>query len=96
MAIDFGRAVTVEELGIVIRYDDGHDTYFKSATVEFTYADGTTGTQNITIQWTPNEQIIQLNATKAVTKITIKNLVAAKAGGWAALTEVSVYGSEAK
>ncbi len=96
LAIDFGRAVTVEELGIVIRYDDGHDTYFKSATVEFTYADGTTGTQNITIQWTPNEQIIQLNATKAVTKITIKNLVAAKAGGWAALTEVSVYGSEAK
>lgn len=94
LTVDFGRGVKVEELGIVIRYDAGHDTYFKSANVELTFEDGTTATQAITIEWLPGEQIFRLKADKPVTKITIKDLVSQKSGGWAALTEVAVYGCE--
>ena len=79
--IDFGRAVNVEELGIVVRYDVGHDTWWKQATVEVTYEDGTKGTETITIAWTGYEQIIDLNITKPITSIRLKNLVADKSGG---------------
>ncbi len=92
--IDFGRAVNAEELGIVIRYDVGHDTWFKSAVVEVTYEDGTTATQNISIEWTGEEQLFELNVQKPITKIRLKNLVSQVSGGWAAFSEVRVYGTE--
>ena len=95
MEIDFGRAVIAEELGIVIRYDVGHDTWFSSAEVLVTYEDGTTGTQKISIEWTGSEQIFKLDTDKPITKIRIGKLIAAKTGGWAALSEVKVYGTEA-
>ena len=95
LEIDFGRAVNAEELGIVIRYDMPHDTYFKSAVVQVTYADGTTAEQTITIQCIGTEQMFDLNiATKPITKLRIMELVADKSGGWAAITEVKVYGTE--
>ena len=92
--IKFGRTVNAEELGIVIRYDVGHDTWFKTAKVEVTYKDGTTSTQNITIKWTGEEQIFDLDLDKPITKLRLYDLVADTAGGWAAFTEVSVYGTE--
>lgn len=92
--IDFGRAVNVEELGIVVRYDRGHDTWWKKATVEVTFEDGKTATQTIDIAWTGYEQIIPLNFDKPVKSIKLKNLVADAANGWAAFTEVAVYGTE--
>ena len=92
--IDFGRAVNVEELGVVVRYDVGHDTWFKKATVEVTFEDGKTATQTIDIAWTGYEQIIPLNFDKPVKSIKLKNLTADKAGGWAAFTELAVYGTE--
>lgn len=93
-AIDFGREVNAEELGIFIRYDVSHDTYFKSGVIEFTYADGTTSTQRFTLEWTGDEQIIELEATKPIVSIKLKNLVADKRGSWAAFSEVRVYGTE--
>jgi len=93
MEIDFGRAVKAEELGIVIRYDMPHDTYFKSATIRVTYEDGTTSEQSITIACVDTEQIFDLDLNKPITKIRIMNLNANTKGGWAALTEVKVYGS---
>jgi len=94
MEIDFGRAVKAEELGIVVRWDKGHDTWFKSAVVQVTYEDGTTATQNIKIEFVGTEQVFTLNADKPITKLRLKNLVADTAGGWAAFSEVRVYGSE--
>ncbi len=94
--INFGRNVNVDELGIVVRYDVGHDTYFKSATVELTYGNGEKETKNISIKWTPYEQIFELDAERPVKSVRICKLVSDVSGGWAALTEVAVYGSEIK
>ena len=94
MEIDFGRAVKAEELGIVIRYDKGHDTWFKSATVKVTYEDGTTATQKITLDFVGTEQIISLDFDKPITKIRLQNLTPDQSGGWAAFSEVKVYGTE--
>ena len=62
--------------------------------IEFTYADGTTSTQRFTLEWTGDEQIIELEATKPIVSIKLKNLVADKRGSWAAFSEVRVYGTE--
>ena len=95
LEIDFGRAVNAEELGVVIRYDMPHDTYFESAVVQVTYEDGTTAEQSITIQCVGTEQIFVLDiADKPITKLRLLELVAHKSGGWAAITELKVYGSE--
>ena len=92
--IDFGRAVKVAELGVVIRHDFPHDTYFKSGTVQVTFEDGTTATQNITMTDSRYEQIIKLSFDKPVTKLRLMNLTAQTAGGWASITELAVYGTE--
>ena len=94
LTLDFGRGVNAEELGIVIRYDVGHDTWFKSAKVIATFEDGTTKEQNISIAWTGDEQIFNLSFDKPITKLQLSNLIAENAGGWAAFTEVAVYGTD--
>lgn len=86
--IDFGREVTVEEIGIIIRYDMPHDTYFKSGTIEL--SDGTN--VKFTLKSVGDEQIIVLEKPIKTTYVKIKNLVAEKSGGWAAFSEVKVYG----
>ena len=86
--IDFGREVTVEEIGIIIRYDMPHDTYFKSGTIEL--SDGTN--VKFTLKCVGDEQIIVFDKPIKTTYVKIKSLVAAKSGGWAALSEVKVYG----
>ena len=94
LTLDFGRGVYAEELGIVIRYDVGHDTWFRSAKVVATFEDGTTEEKDITIVWSGEEQIFALDFDKPVTKIQLNSLVPDNNGGWAAFTEVSVYGTE--
>ena len=95
LEIDFGRPVNAEEVGIVIRYDLPHDTYFESAVIQVTYEDGTTSEQTITIQCVGTEQIFVLDLyPKPITKLRIMELVAHTSGGWAAITELKVYGAE--
>ena len=94
LTLDFGRGVNADELGIVIRYDVGHDTWFRSAKIMVTFEDGTTKEQNITIAWTGEEQIFDLDFNKPITKLQLNSLVPESSGGWAAFTEVSVYGTE--
>jgi hypothetical protein len=95
LEIDFGRPVNAEEMGIVIRYDMPHDTYFESAVIQVTYEDGTTSEQTITIQCVGTEQIFVLDITsEPITKLRLLELISHQSGGWAAITEVKVYGSE--
>ena len=95
LEIDFGRPVNAEEVGIVIRYDMPHDTYFESAVVQVTYEDGTTSEETIILQCVGTEQIYVLDIIdKPMTKLRLMELVAHQAGGWAAITEVKVYGTE--
>ena len=65
-----------------------HDTYFKSGTIEL--SDGTN--VKFTLQCVGDEQIIVFDKPIKTTYVKIKSLVAAKSGGWAALSEVKVYG----
>ncbi len=94
LEIDFGRPVNAEELGIVIRYDMPHDTYFESAVVQVTYEDGTTTEQTIFLDCVGTEQIFVLDVNEPITKLRLIELVSHKAGGWAGITEVKVYGTE--
>lgn len=94
LTLDFGRGVNVDELGIVIRYDVGHDTWFRSAKIIATFEDGTTEEKNISIAWIGEEQIFTLGFDKPVTKLQLNSLIPNQTGGWAAFTEVAVYGTE--
>lgn len=94
LEIDFGRPVNAEEIGVVIRYDMPHDTYFETAVVQVTYEDGTTSEQTIIIQCVGTEQIFALDVDEPITKLRLIELVAQKEGGWAGITEVKVYGTE--
>ena len=94
LTLDFGRGVNADELGIVIRYDVGHDTWFRSAKVIATFEDGTTQEQNINIAWIGEEQIFNLDFDKPVIRLQLNSLVPDQLGGWAAFTEVAVYGTD--
>ncbi len=92
--VDFGRGISAKELGIIIRHDFPHDTYFNSGVVELTYADGTTENISIVITDDALEQRFDIATDKPVTKLRLKDLVAENPGGWAAITELAVYGSD--
>lgn len=70
------------------------DTWFRSAKVIVTLEDGTTKDQSITIAWTGKEQLFELDFDKPVTRLQLNSLVPDQSGGWAAFTEVAVYGTE--
>jgi hypothetical protein len=92
LSIDFGRPVNAEQLGIIIRYDFPHDTYFKSATIELVHPDKSTSERKISIQGIGTEQIFDLDCKEPITAINIKDLTAYDNTLWAAFTEVAVYG----
>ncbi len=92
MQVDFGREVSVDEVVIAIRADFPHDTYFESATLEF--SDGTK--IDISIEKTEKEQTFTFDAVKtSYVKLTNLKVVDIAGDDWAAITEFEVYGSEA-
>ena len=76
-----------------LRYDLPHDTYYKYATVEVTFEDGTTATRRIETKCVGSEQLYQLDFDKPITKLKLCDLVAEQTGGWAAIAEIAVYGT---
>lgn len=97
----FGRAVTVEEVGFVLRADYSlssgkeHDTYWDSVTLQF--SDGST--QEITnFTKSGDLQLFELDKTVTTSFVRIKNIreVQNVQGSqmFAALTEFEVYGRE--
>ncbi len=85
--IDFGREVTVEKIGVFIRYDAMHDTYFESGNVKL--SDGST--IGFTLEFVKGEQFIVFDSPLVTTSITLENLVTEKRG-WAGISELKVYG----
>lgn len=94
--IDFGREVNVNELVLFIRADfaagTSHDAYFSEITVKF--SDGTSVVINP--KKTADAQTFDLG-NKTTTSVTLTGFVTDKTNsmGWAAITEVEVYGAEA-
>lgn len=89
LQVDFGREVNISYLNVFIRADFPHDTYFKSLTLEF--SDGTE--LQITLQGVATGQKIEIPNGKLTSSIRLKDFVAATPGGWAAISELEVYGT---
>jgi len=90
LKIDFGREVEIDKVRIFIRCDFPHDTYWKSLTMRF--SDGST--MDAALEKKAEGQDIAF-AKKKVSFIQLENLQQISTPlGWAALTEIEVYGSD--
>ncbi|MCT3091788.1 hypothetical protein EFN92_03725 [Lactococcus lactis] len=90
LTLDFGREVLIDELGLVLRGDYPHDSFWTQITVEF--SDGSQ--VNIYPTDTLNEQKFEIPRKKS-TKIILKNLIKNfDESPFPALTELTVYGFE--
>ena len=87
--VDFGRAVQVDKLTIILRADFPHDKTWTSATVRF--SDGST--QKITLQKTAEPQSFSFDK-RTVSWVQLEELAGEKPLGWCALSEVEVFGRE--
>ena len=87
--VDFGRPVMVDKVRLMLRADYPHDSYWKSAGVEF--SDGS----RITIQLQPTAEFQEFSfPPRKTTWLRLTNLVPADPGKWCALIELEAWGSE--
>lgn len=89
--IDFGRPVQVDRIDLFIRADFPHDTHWHNATLIF--SDGTN--EKIQIRKTGERQTIVLKQPHTAIWVLFTDLVQDEPLGWAAWSEVEVYGIEA-
>jgi hypothetical protein len=88
--VDFGRPVAVDKVVIYIRADFPHDKVWHDAVLKF--SDGTA--EKIRIEKAAEPQAFKFPA-RTVTSVEIADLVQDEPLGWAALTEVEVWGRDA-
>jgi len=88
--IDFGKQVQVDRIDLFIRADFPHDTHWHDATVLF--SDGTS--EKIQIQKTAERQTFVLKQPHSLIWLRFTDLVQDEPLGWAAWSEVEVYGTE--
>ena len=88
--VEFGRAVEVDRLDLVIRADFPHDRHWHSATIEF--SDGSRET--IQIAKTADQQKFSFKK-RTATWLRLTDLVQAEPLGWCALVEVLIWGHDA-
>lgn len=88
ITVDFGRPVKIDKVGLVLRADFPHDSHWTSVTLEF--SDGS----HVDLQTIKSEHIqVFAIEPKAVTTVTLKNLIKAEdESPFPALTEFEVYG----
>lgn len=89
--IEFGREVEVDKLGLVLRADYPHDSYWTEVTVVFTNG---LESEEITIETnnSPTTQWFDIEP-KVLTSITLKKLIKADDDSpFPALTQLEVYG----
>jgi hypothetical protein len=87
--VDFGRPVEADKVVIYIRADFPHDKVWHDATLKF--SDGTS--EKVRIEKTAEPQTFRFPA-RTVTSVEIADLVQDEPLGWAALTEVEVWGRD--
>ena len=90
--VDFGKPIKTDQVVITIRADFPHDTFWKQCTIECSNG----FTQQITLQKTGDRQVFTFPMQSNVTWLKLTNFVPDQPDGWAALTEVEVYGIDDK
>jgi hypothetical protein len=86
--VDFGREVTVDQVGLVLRADYPHDSYWTEVTVQFS----DDSTEVIELEKTGEEQYFKFKARK-ISWIKLINLIKDKdTSTFPALTEFEVFG----
>lgn len=91
ISVEFGREVEVDKLGLVLRADYPHDSYWTKVTVVFTNG---SESEEITIETdnSPATQWFDIEP-KVITAITLKNLIKADDDSpFPALTQLEVFG----
>lgn len=94
-AVLFGRTVEIDRVDLILRaqWSDGHDACWNKAILEF--SDGTE--QVIELEKTNQVQTFQLNEKKKVSWVRLKEFEQfGEKLGFAALTELRVYGQESR
>jgi len=87
--VDFGRAVSVDKIRLMIRADFPHDSYWQSALVEF--SDGSS--LPVRILPTADFQEFSFRA-RSIAWIRLTRLVAADPGKWCSLVEFQAWGRD--
>ncbi len=85
--IDFGRKVEVDKVLLTLRADFPHDTVWTTGRLEF--SDGSY--ENIKFVKTSDEQSFAFKK-RTITWVRLTQLKAAVPDGWAALSEIEVWG----
>jgi hypothetical protein len=89
--LDFGRPVELDKIRLMVRADFPHDSYWKSATVEF--SDGSH--ESIQIGSSPELQDFHFKK-RRVAWLRITDLVPADPGRWCSFIEVEAWGTDKK
>ena len=91
--IDFGREVTIDEIVIYFRADmkDGHDINWETGTLEFSNGDN----MPLKMKLTEEGQSFKFEP-QTVTSIRLKDLHREVSAAFTALTQIEVFGVEAK
>lgn len=87
ITIEFGRTVQVDQIGLVLRADYPHDSYWKSASLAFSDH----STISVSLQRTAQEQLFKFKP-KKIKWVRLSNLIPAKEKGFRSLTQIEVYG----
>lgn len=88
LTIDFGRNVKIDGIGIVLRADYPHDTYWKEATLKF--SDGSE--QKLTLEKTDKRQKFSINPVITDSLTFTKLIKDPSSEAFPALTELEAYG----
>jgi hypothetical protein len=87
--LDFGRPVELDKLRLMVRADFPHDSYWKSAVIEF--SDGT----SLPIQITSSPDFQEFSFPKrTVSGFRLTNLLPADPAKWCAFIEVEAWGHD--
>lgn len=90
MTIDFGRPVLIRQLGLVLRADYPHDSYWTALTVGF---DGDEA-ERFTLQKTADRQLLTLSQPVETAHVVLRDLVkATDSSTFPALTQCQVFGT---
>lgn len=87
--VDFGRAVSVDKIRLMIRADFPHDSYWQSALVEF--SDGS----SLPFHILPTADFQEFSfPARSITWIRLTRLVPADPGKWCSLVEFEAWGRD--
>lgn len=88
LKLDFGRKILIKKVGLVLRADYPHDSYWKSAVLKF----DNNQTLNIELERTRKEQFFKINDINS-SYVELSNLVQdCKVPGYVALTQIEIFG----